>query len=125
MPQTHRLEKVNQLIRQELSQMLQREIKDPRLSGYISVNSVMTTPDLRHARVLVSCVCEDAKKKEMLEALSHSAGFFRSNLAKKLNMRTTPELHFLWDDSIEKGSRLIELIDKVTAPAPKPDQDIK
>jgi ribosome-binding factor A len=121
MPQTHRLEKVNQLIRQELSQMLQREIKDPRLSGYISVNSVMTTPDLRHARVLVSCVCEDSKKKEMLEALSHSAGFFRSNLAKKLNMRTTPELHFLWDDSIEKGSRLIELIDKVAAPKPNTD----
>ena|ERR1017187_10385993 len=123
MPQTHRLEKVNQLIRQELSEMLQREIKDPRLSGYISINSVMTTPDLRHARVLVSCVCEQDKKKEMLEALSHSAGYFRSNLAKKLNMRTTPELHFLWDDSIEKGSRLIELIDKVTAP--QPEQEAK
>ena len=123
MPQTHRLEKVNQLIRQELSQMLQREIKDPRLSGYISINSVMTTPDLRHARVLVSCVCEEGKKKEMLEALTHSAGFFRSNLAKKLNMRTTPELHFLWDDSIEKGSHLIELIDRVTAPKPALTKD--
>jgi ribosome-binding factor A len=118
MPQTHRLEKMNQLIRQELSQMLQREVKDPRLSGYISINSVNTTPDLRYARVLVSCVCEEEKKKEMLEALSHSAGFFRSNLAKTLKMRRTPELHFLWDDSIEKGSRLIELIDKVTAPKP-------
>jgi ribosome-binding factor A len=122
MPQTHRLEKVNQLIRQEISQMLQREIKDPRLSGYISINSVMTTPDLRHARILVSCVCEEDKKKEMLEALSHSAGFFRSNLAKHLNMRTVPELHFLWDDSIEKGSRLIDLIDRVIPPQPKTEK---
>ena len=118
MPQTHRIEKVNQLIRQELSQLLQRETKDPRLSGYISVNSVVTTPDLRHARVFVSCVCEEAKKKEILDALSHSSGFFRSEMAKHLTMRRVPELHFTWDTSIEYGSHLIELIDKVAAEHP-------
>lgn len=113
MPQTHRLEKVNQLIRQELSDMLLRETKDPRLSGYISINSVSTTPDLRYAKVLVSCVCEEERKKEILEALSHSAGFFRSILARHLKMRRVPELSFIWDNSIERGTRLIELIDKV------------
>jgi ribosome-binding factor A len=112
-PQTHRLEKVNQLIRQELSDMLLRETKDPRLSGYISINSVSTTPDLRYAKVLVSCVCEEERKKEILEALSHSAGFFRSILARHLKMRRVPELSFIWDNSIERGTRLIELIDKV------------
>jgi ribosome-binding factor A len=119
MPQTHRIERVNQLIRQELSEMLLRESKDPRLSGYISINSVATTPDLRYARVLVSCVCDEARKKEILEALTHSAGFFRSILAKHLTLRRVPELSFAWDSSIERGSRLIELIEKVSAEKPQ------
>ncbi len=121
MPQTHRLERVNQLIRQELSELLQRETKDPRLSGYISINSVNTTPDLRYAKVLVSCVCEESQKKEILDALSHSSGFFRSVMAKHLKMRRVPELHFSWDESIERGSQLLELMDKVAAERP-PEQ---
>jgi ribosome-binding factor A len=113
MPQTHRIEKVNQLIRQELSQLLQREAKDPRLSGYISINDVKTTPDLRHARVMVSCICEEGKKKEILAALHSAAGFFRSEMAKHFTMRRVPELHFEWDASIERGSNLIAFMDKV------------
>ena len=113
MPQTHRIEKVNQLIRQELSDLLLRETKDPRLSGYISINSVITTPDLRYARVQVSCVCDEEKKKEILAALAHSAGFFRSELAKHLTMRRVPELSFFWDASIERGANLLSYMDKV------------
>jgi ribosome-binding factor A len=124
MPQTHRLERVNQLIRQELSELLQRETKDPRLSGYISVNSVNTTPDLQHARVLVSCVCEEGKKKEILDALSHSSGFFRSIMSKHLKMRRVPELHFSWDESIERGSKLLAYMDRVITDNP-PEKDAK
>jgi ribosome-binding factor A len=113
MPQTHRIQRVNQLIRQEISDLLQRGTKDPRLSGYISVNSVETTPDLRHAKVLVSCICDEEKKKEILAALAHSSGFFRSELAKHLTMRRVPELHYAWDDSIERGSNLLAYMDKV------------
>jgi ribosome-binding factor A len=113
MPQTHRIEKVNQLLRQELSDLLLRETKDPRLSGYISINSVTTTPDLRYARVLVSCLCDEEKKKEILAALSHSAGFFRSELAKHLKMRRVPEFSFFWDTSIERGANLLSYMDKV------------
>ncbi|MBP1706349.1 MAG: ribosome-binding factor [Chloroflexi bacterium] len=113
MPQTHRIERVNQLIRQELSDLLLREVKDPRLSGYVCINSVETTPDLRYAKILVSCVCEEEKKKEILSALGHSSGFFRSEMAKHLKMRRVPELSFVWDNSIERGTRLIELIDRV------------
>jgi ribosome-binding factor A len=123
MPQTHRIERVNAFIRQELSEMLLRESKDPRLSGYISINSVSTTPDLRYAKVLVSCVCDEARKKEILEALSHSAGFFRSVLAKRVKMRRVPELSFVWDTSIERGSRLIELIDKVSSEKPTSENE--
>ncbi|MCR4393154.1 MAG: 30S ribosome-binding factor RbfA, partial [Dehalococcoidales bacterium] len=95
MPQAHRIERVNQLIRQELSLLLLRETKDPRLSSYISINSVTTSPDLRYARVMVSCVCEESRKKEIMEALAHSSGFFRSLLAKNLRMRRVPELTFV------------------------------
>ncbi len=113
MPQTHRLEKINQLIRQELSGLLLRETKDPRLSGYISINSVTTTPDLRYARVRVSCLCDEAKKQEILAALAHSKGFFRSEMAKRLKIRRMPELSFIWDTSIERGADLLSYMDKV------------
>jgi ribosome-binding factor A len=122
MPQTHRLEKVNQLIRQEISDLLLRETKDPRLSGYISINSVNTTPDLRYARVLVSCVCDEDQKKEILTALAHSAGFFRSELAKHLKMRRVPELNFIWDTSIERGANLLSYMDQVLGETPREDQ---
>jgi ribosome-binding factor A len=112
-PQTHRIDKVNQLIRQELSDLLLRESKDPRLSGYISINAVTTTPDLRYAKVLVSCVCDESRQKEILAALAHSAGFFRSEMAKHFSMRRVPELSFAWDNSIARGSNLLSYMDKV------------
>jgi ribosome-binding factor A len=118
LPQTHRIEKINQLIRQEISDLLLRETKDPRLSGYISINSVNTTPDLRYARVMVSCVCDEERKKEILDGLSHSAGFFRSVMARHLKMRRVPELSFVWDTSIERGANLIAMIDKVMGENP-------
>jgi ribosome-binding factor A len=113
MPQTHRIEKVNQLIRQELSDLLLRESKDPRLSGYISINSVTTTPDLRYAKILVSCVCDESRQKDILAALSHSAGFFRSEMARHFSMRRVPELSFAWDKSIERGATLLAYMDNV------------
>jgi ribosome-binding factor A len=118
MPQTHRIEKINQLIRQEISDLLLRETKDPRLSGYISINSVTTTPDLRYAKVMVSCVCDEERKKEILDGLSHSSGFFRSVMAKHLKTRRVPELSFVWDNSIERGANLIALMDKVMGESP-------
>jgi ribosome-binding factor A len=118
MPQTHRLERVNELIRAEISNLLLRETKDPRLSGYVSINSVQTSPDLRHAKVMVSCVCEEERKKEILAALEHSSGFFRTELSKHLKMRRVPELHYSWDSSIERGANLLSYIDKVMADQP-------
>lgn len=121
MPQTHRIQKVNELIRGEISQLLQRETKDPRLNGYISINSVETTPDLGHAKIFVSCACEEEQKKQYLAALHSAAGFFRSELAKHLKMRRVPELHFVWDESIARGSDLLAYMDKVLGPE-TPDQ---
>ena len=126
MPQTHRIERVNELIRAEISDLLLRGTKDPRLSGYISINAVQTTPDLRHAKVLVSCVCEEERKQEILAALHSASGYFRSELAKHLTMRRVPELHFVWDMSIERGSNLLAYMDKVLgSEPPKPQNKLR
>ena len=110
----HRIERVNSLIRQEISQLLQREVKDPRLGNFIAVTEVDTSSDLKHARVYISYLGTEEEKQETLKALSAAAGFFRSELAKSLKMRYTPELSFHWDDSIERGDRIARILDRVT-----------
>ena len=110
----HRIERVNSLIRQEISELLQRQVKDPRLSNFIAVTGVSTTPDLKYAKILVSCLDSEEKKQETLNALTSASGFFRNELFKRLRLRHIPELSFQWDDSIERGSHLLQLIDEVT-----------
>ena len=111
----HRIERVNNLIRHELSELLQRQVKDPRLGNFVAVTKVSTSPDLRHAKVFVSCIGSDGEKQETLSILVAASGFFRNELARHLRLRRIPELSFQWDDSIERGAHLFELIDKVTA----------
>ena len=110
----HRIERLNSIIRQELSELLQLQVKDPRLGNFIAVTEVEVTPDLKYAKVFVSSMTEETDRKEVLAALSSAAGFFRTRLAKNLKMRRTPELTFQWDDSIERGDRLLRLIDEVS-----------
>lgn len=111
---SHRVEQVNKLLRQELSELLQREAKDPRLDGFIAVTEVSTSPDLRHAKAFVSCIGDKNEKEEILSVLASASGFLRNELAKRLRLRRIPDLSFHWDDSIERGVRLVELIDKVS-----------
>ncbi len=110
----HRIERVNSLIRQEISELLQRQVKDPRLSSFIAVTEVSTSSDLKYAKIFVSCLDSEVKKQETLNVLTSASGFFRSELFKRLRLRYTPELSFQWDDSIERGSHLLQLIDEVT-----------
>lgn len=109
----NRIERVNKLIRQEISEMLQRRIKDPRLGGFIAVTKVKATPDLRYATVYVSCFCNHEEQEKIINVLTAASGFFRNDLAKRLKLRYVPELNFKWDDSIEKGAYLQKLIDNV------------
>jgi ribosome-binding factor A len=111
----HRIERVNSLIRQELSELLQRQVKDPRLGNFISVTAVTTSTDMKYAKVFVSRMGSPEEKQEMLSVLASAAGFFRRELTKRLRMRRVPELSFQWDDSIERGDRLSRLIDQVTS----------
>jgi ribosome-binding factor A len=110
----HRIERVNSIIRYEISQLLQRQVKDPRLGNFVTVTEVSTSPDLRYARVFISRIGSEEEKRETLSALVSASGFFRRQLAKRLRLRHIPELSFQWDDSIRRGAYLLELIDKVT-----------
>jgi len=110
---SHRIRKINQLIREELSQLLQRQVKDPRLSGFISINEVDTSADLKNAKVYISTIADDQEKEKILCAISSASGYLHSELFKRLKMRHVPALSFHWDDTIEKGSQLLELIEQV------------
>ncbi len=111
----HRIEQVNSLIRQEISQLLQRQVKDPRLGNFIAVTEVSTSADLKHAKVFVSCLGSREEKQETLSVLTSASGFLRRELAKRLKLRYIPVLNFQWDDSIERGDHLMQLIDEVSS----------
>ena len=111
----HRIERINNLIRREISELLQRQVKDPRLGTFIAVTEVSTSPDLKHAKVFVSYISSQEEKQEILNALTTAAGFLRKELTKNLRLRRIPELSFHWDDSIEQGDRLLRLIDQVSS----------
>jgi ribosome-binding factor A len=111
----HRIEQVNSLIRQEISQLLQRQVKDPRLSNFIAVTEVSTSADLKYAKVFVSRIGGEEEKQETLSILASASGFFRRELARRLKLRYTPELSFQWDDSIERGNHLLQLIDGISS----------
>ncbi len=113
---THRIERVNNLIRQEISELLRRQVKDPRLGTFLAVTEVITSPDLRYAKVFVSCLSSQEERQATLNALTGASNFFRKELAKSLRLRRVPELSFHWDDSIERGDHLMRLIDQISPP---------
>lgn len=112
---SYRIERVNQLIRQEISDLLLRQIKDPRLGNFLSVNAVETAADLKHAKVYVSCICTE-EEKEIISTLESASGYLHKELSKRIRMRYVPSLSFYWDNSIERASHIIDLIDRVSKP---------
>lgn len=111
-----RTTRVNELLRAEISELLLREVKDPRVSrGMVTITEVQVTPDLRHAVVYVSHLGTEAARKEALEGLKNSAHFLHRELVHRLSLRNVPELVFKFDPSIERGARLAELINQVGA----------
>jgi len=111
---THRIEQVNELIRREISDLLQRQVKDPRLGSFVAVTEVSTSPDLRYAKIFVSRIANEEEKQQTLSVLAAAAGFFRNELARRLRLRRIPKLSFQWDDSIRRRDHLLQLIDQVS-----------
>ena len=110
---TRRNERLSKLIKQEISGLLEREVNDPRLGKLISVTDVSLSPDLKHAKVFVSIMGDEMNKKDMLAAFNIASGFLRKELASHLKLRYAPQLSFHYDDSIERGARLLKLIAQV------------
>ena len=106
-----RPQKLGDLIQRELSELLQRELRDPRV-GMITITAVDVSPDFSHAKVLYTTL-DPAHVEEAAKGLKRAAGFLRSQLAKRIKLYTTPELRFEYDVSVERGDRLSRLIDSV------------
>ncbi len=114
---TRRLDRINVLLRQEISHLLAMEMRDPRLSSVVSVTRVGTSGDLQHAKVFISVLGDREAKEHTLEALKSASGFLRKELRQRLSLRQVPELRFYLDDSIEKSSHLMKVM-KEASPEP-------
>ena len=108
----NRSERVAGLMRRELAQLVQSEVKDPKV-GFVSISDVEVTRDLAHAKVFVTVFNAD-QAADSIEALQRAAGFLRTRLGQNMRIRNVPQLHFRHDDSVETGMRMDELIDSVT-----------
>lgn|SRR5690606_17516209 len=111
-----RVGRVSEQIKKELSQIIQTELKDPRI-GFITVTGVETTNDLSQSRVYLSVLGNDEQKEATLIALSKASGYLRSELGKRIKLRHTPELQFKFDSSIEYGSRIESLLSEINGDA--------
>ena len=105
---SNRIGRINEEIQRELASLI-RSVKDPRVTGMISITAVETTPDLRFAKVYVSML-DKSDTKEVIKGLKSASGYLRRELGRALNLRYTPELQFEQDDSIIKGTHILEML---------------
>lgn len=116
-----RSDRVAQLLQRQLAVLIQKEVKDPRLPGFITVSAAEVSKDLGHAKIYFTVFNGDPSIAESV--LNTAAAYLRSLLAKQLTLRTVPQLHFIHDKSIEYGSRLSRLIDQVNSTGTVDDDD--
>lgn len=109
MSDKNRMNRIDEQLKEEISKIINQEIQDPNFTGIVSVNSVKTTPDLRYSRVFVTMIgCKS--QKENLAILKKSSGYIRTLVAKRVNLRMTPELVFEFDESIEYGAKIDRIL---------------
>ena len=107
-----RLGRINEEYRKELSQIIDRDLKNPNVTGLISVTKVKVTTDLKFAKVYVS-ILNSKNVRDTLAGLKKSSGFIRSELARRVNLRNTPELIFVLDDSLEYGEKIDSILKRI------------
>ena len=105
----NRLNRINEELKKEISNIISFELKNPDVTGLISVTKVKITPDLKYAKVYISML-NSKNNEKTLEALKKSSGYIRSQIAKKVNLRITPELVFEEDDSLEYGMKIDSIL---------------
>lgn len=112
-----RTDRICEQIRRDLADLL-RQVKDPRVAGLlplVTITDIEITPDYTHAKVFYTSLAGDDRAREVAQGLSHAAGFLRRELGRRLRIHHIPELHFTYDASVERGTRLSRLIDEVVA----------
>ena len=108
---SNRMGRINEEIQRALSEAI-RTVKDPRVHGLISITAVETTSDLKYAKVYVS-VLDKSDVDQVIKGLKSAAGYLRRELSSKVNLRCTPQLQFVRDDSIDKGAHILEIIESL------------
>jgi len=119
---SQRTDRLDSQIRQELMDLLQREMKDPRL-GFATITRVETARDLGHARVWVSVLGTDLERERSMGALRVATPWLRRKLGERLSLRHVPELTIRQDDSIESGDRVLRIIQELDVSPPDPSED--
>lgn len=115
---TQRQRRVQELLVQEISEIIRRELKDPHI-GFVTITDAEVSPDLRHAKVFYSVLGDPSSRDETGKALNRAAGFIRGEFARRAQLRYTPEIKFFWDPSAERGARISELLEQ----AKRQDED--
>lgn len=113
-----RSRRIAEQIQRELAELIRLELKDPRLGGLITLTEVEVSADQSHAKVFFTLLGEQEKIEETTAGLKSAAGFLRTQLAHRMQLRTVPQLDFRYDASVERGMRLSRLIDEAVAPPP-------
>lgn len=122
-----RLERVNSLLKEVISEVIQKDVRNPHINTFISVTQVDTTSDLHHAKVYISLIAADAEKAKVLHALQSAAGFIAVHASKKVTLRYFPQLTFRLDTSVEEHMKIetiIEQLEKERKSRPEPHADV-
>ena len=117
---SERIRRVNEAVRAVIADAV-GDLKDPRI-GMVTVTGVQVTPDLREARVYVSVLGSDKRRRETLAGLESAHGVLQARINRELSLRRTPTLAFAYDDAVERGVRMTKLIDELTAQLPEPEK---
>ena len=117
---TNKMERVNEELKRELSNIINYELKNPKVTGIISVTEVKTTPDLRFAKVFVS-ILNSKNEKATLTNLKSSSGYIRAEIAKRINMRVTPEFIFVKDETMEYSAKIDSILNDIMKDVKKED----
>jgi ribosome-binding factor A len=116
----HRLERVNELLKRELSEVVGRELRFT--DAIVTIQAVDVTPDLKHAHVFVSVLGDDASRRKALNKLRDHRGELQRTVSKRVILKYTPYIHFKLDESIERGTRIMQILDEIGHPEEKTDQ---
>ncbi len=115
---SRRIERLNSLIRRDLSDLIRNEVKDPRVAGVVSVTRVDTSTDVQHAKVFVSVYGTLREKEDAIDGLGDASGFIRRQLRGRLETRNVPALKFILDETLDEGNEMLRLLDSLADQMP-------